>query len=70
MVAWCEALTHWKRPWYWEKLRTGEADGRGWDGWMAHQLNEHEFEQIPGDNEGLGRLVCYSPWGHKESDMI
>ena len=29
-------LTHWKRPWCWEKLMAGgEAEGRGWDGWMA-----------------------------------
>ena len=28
--------THWKRPWYWERLRAGgEGDDRGWDGWMA-----------------------------------
>ena len=33
-----------------------------------HQLNRHEFEQIPGDSEGQGNLMCYSPWGHKESD--
>ena len=26
----------WKRPWWWERLRTGgEGDDRGWDGWMA-----------------------------------
>ena len=25
-----------------------------------HQLNGHEFEQTPGDNEGQGSLVCYS----------
>ena len=32
----CEELTHWKRPWCWERLRAGgEGDGRGWDGWMA-----------------------------------
>ena len=36
-------------------------------GWH-HQLNEHEFEQTPGDGEGQGGLVCCSPWGHKESD--
>ena len=31
-----EELTHWKRPWCWERLRAGgEGDGRGWDGWMA-----------------------------------
>ena len=34
-----------------------------------HQLNEHEFEQTPGDSEGQGSLACCSPWGHKESDM-
>ena len=29
-------LTHWKRPWCWEKLKVGgEEDGRVWDGWMA-----------------------------------
>ena len=32
----CEELTHLKRPWCWETLRTGgEGDDRGWDGWMA-----------------------------------
>ena len=31
-----EELTHWKRPWCWEGLGAGgEADNRGWDGWMA-----------------------------------
>ena len=30
------ALTHWKRPWFWEGLGAGgEGDDRGWDGWMA-----------------------------------
>ena len=27
-------LTHWKRPWCWERLRA-EGDDRGWDSWMA-----------------------------------
>ena len=36
------------------------------DGW-PHQFNGHEFEQAPGVGEGQGSLVCYSPWGHKES---
>ena len=32
----CEELTHWKRPWYCERLKAGgEGDDRGWDGWMA-----------------------------------
>ena len=28
-------LTHLKRPWCWERLKAGEGDDRGWDGWMA-----------------------------------
>ena len=30
-----QRTTHWKRPWCWERLKTGEGDNRGWDGWMA-----------------------------------
>ena len=33
---WCEELTHWKRPWCWERLQAGEeGDNRDWNGWMA-----------------------------------
>ena len=36
LVTWCEELTHWKRPWGWERLKArGEGDDRGQDGWMA-----------------------------------
>ena len=29
-------LNHWKRPWYWERLKAGgEGDNRGCDGWIA-----------------------------------
>ena len=35
-----------------------------------HRLNGHEFEQILGDGEGQGGLVCCSPWGLKESDRM
>ena len=37
-------------------------------GWH-HRLEGHAFEQTPGDGEGQEGLACYSPWGHKESDM-
>ena len=34
-----EELTHWKRPWCWEILKTGgEGDDRGWDDWMASPI--------------------------------
>ena len=36
-------------------------------GWH-HILIGHEFEQAPVVGDGLGSLVCCSPWGHKESD--
>ena len=36
LATWWEELTHWKRPWHWERLKAGvEGDNRGWDGWMV-----------------------------------
>ena len=36
LATWCEKLTHWKRSWYWERLKAGgEGDNRGWDVWVA-----------------------------------
>ena len=49
--------------------RQKEKGETGWDGWMAHWLNGHEFEQTPRGREGQGSLEFCSPWGHKESDM-
>ena len=37
-------------------------------GWY-HRLNEHECEQTLGGGEGMGSLVCCSPWGPEESDL-
>ena len=34
-----------------------------------HRINANKFEQMLGDSEGQGRLVCCSPWGCKESGM-
>ena len=40
-------LTHWKRPWYWGRLKAGvEGDHRGWDSWsitnlLDMSLNKH-----------------------------
>ena len=56
-------LTHWKRPWCWERLRA-EGEGAVEDemvGWQ-HRLNGHEFKQDLGDGEGQGGLACCSPW--------
>ena len=46
-------------------MGTTEDEMVGWH----RQLNGHELEKTPGDSAGQGSLVCYSPWGSKESDM-
>ena len=48
------------------RRREGETEGEmvGWH----HRLNGHEFEQTPGESEGQGSLVCFSPWGCKKTD--
>ena len=51
----------------WRQEEKGMTED-GMVGWH-HQLNGHEFEQAPGVSDGQGSLACYSPWGHKESDM-
>ena len=36
LATWCEEPTHWKRLWFWERLKVGgEGGNRGWVGWMA-----------------------------------
>ena len=40
LVFWMLSLTHWKRPWCWERLKAGEGDDRGWDGWMASPIQQ------------------------------
>ena len=49
----------------WEEKGTTEDEMVGWHHW----LDGHKFEQAPGVGDGQGSLGCYSPWGHKESDM-
>ena len=53
----------WKRPWCRERFRAGEegATDNKMVGWH-HRLNEHEFEQTPGDS-GQGSLVSCSLQG-------
>ena len=36
-------------------------------GWH-HGSDGQEFEQTQEDSERQGSLLCYSPWGRKESD--
>ena len=62
---WWEEPTPQKRP-CWGRLKAGEGDDRGWDGWMHHRLDGHELEQAQGVGDGV--LVCCSPWDRKELD--
>jgi len=39
------------KDWRWEEKGTTEDATVGWH----HQLSRHEFEQAPGDGEGLGK---------------
>ena len=67
LATWCKELTHWKRPWCWERLKAGEGDDRGWDGWMA-SLPQWTWVWVDsGVSDGQGGLACWGPWGRKES---
>ena len=53
----------------WERLRKGgEGGDRGWNGCMASPTQWTWVWGNSGKYEGQESLVCYSPWGHKESD--
>ena len=55
LTTWCEELTYWKRPWWWERLKAGgEGDNRGQNGCMASPTQWTWVEQAPGGNEGQG----------------
>ena len=64
LATWWEELTHWKRPWCWERLKAGgEVDGSWkasptWWTWVWASL---------GVGDGQRSLECCSPWGLKES---
>ena len=49
-------------------LEKTEGKRRGQQKMRWLDINRHEFEQTPGDSEGLGSLTWCSPWLHKESD--
>ena len=62
LATWCEELTHLKRPWCWERLKTGgegktEEEMVGWHHW----LNGHESEPALEVGDGQGCLACCSP---------
>ena len=52
------------RDWGQEEKRKTQDEMAGWH----HRFNGREFERTPGVGDGDGSLVCYSPWGCKESN--
>ena len=68
LATWCKELTHWKRPWCWERLRAGERDDRGWMVGWHHRLDGHGFGWSPGVGNGQGGLACFGSWGPEELD--
>ena len=69
LATWCEELTHWKRPWCWERLKArGEGDDRVWEGWMASPTRWTWVWVNSACWWWQGGLACCSPRGRKESD--
>jgi len=52
------------KDWRQEEKGTAEDEMVGWH----HRLDGHKFEQALGVGDELVSLVCWSPWGRKESD--
>ena len=50
LATWCKESSHLIRPWCSERLKTGVAEDEmvGWQ----HQLDGHEFEQVPRVGDG------------------
>ena len=53
-----------RKDWRQEEKGKTEHEMVGWHYWFSG----HEFEKNPGNGEGQGGLVCYSPGVHKESN--
>ena len=65
LATWCKELTHWDRPWCWERLKAGEeGDDRGWDVGWHHWLDSRESEKALGVGDGQGSLACCSGVEH------
>ena len=69
MAIWWEELTHWKRPWCWERLKAGgEGDDRGCDGWMASPIRWTWVWASSGSWWWTGKPGLLHTLSHKELD--
>ena len=62
-------LTHWKRPWYWERMKAGGGDYRGWDGWMTSLTQWTWVWASSRSWWWTGKPGVLQSIGSKESDM-
>ena len=77
LTTWFEELTPWKRPWCWERLKTGgEGDDRGWDGcmasptrwtWVWASLGSWGWTGKPGMLQSMGSQRVRNRWATKLS---
>ena len=66
LAIWYKELTHWKRPWWWERLKArGEWGDRGWEGWMVSLIqwtwNLNKLHEIVKDREAWCAVVHAFP---------
>ena len=58
----------WKDPdrkdWRWEEKGMTDDEAVGWHHWF----NGYELQYTLEVGDGQGSLMCYSPWGRKDSD--
>ena len=79
LIVWiCHSLVTWPLDVKSQLIRKDPDAGKDWKqeekgmtkdemfGWH-HQLERHQFEQVPGDAEGQGSLECCSPWHHSQT---
>ena len=71
LATWCKELTHWKRPWYWEKIEARRR--RGWQRmrWLDGIIDSTDMNLSKlRETVRQGSLVYCSPWGCKESEWL
>ena len=57
-----------KRPWCWQRLKAGEGNDWGWDGWIASLIQWTWVWESSGSWWWTGKMAHCSPWGCIELD--